>query len=52
MVPVLVGGGIRTPSEVRSVYESGADLVIVGNAAESNHGLLKEMIRERDRFNI
>ncbi len=50
-IPVIVGGGIRTTEGVRRVYESGADLVVVGNATESNRNLLREMIAERDRFN-
>lgn len=50
-IPVLVGGGIRTRSEVRGAYEAGADVVIVGNAAENDPNLLGEMIAERDRFN-
>ena len=51
-VPLIVGGGIRTAAEVGNVYESGADVVVVGNAAEENQYLLKEMIAVRDRFNI
>lgn len=51
-VPLLVGGGIRTPADVRQAYESGADAVIVGNATEKSRNLLRELIVERDRFNI
>lgn len=50
-LPVLVGGGIRTPSDVRNAYESGADVVIVGNATENDQDRLGELIVERDRFN-
>jgi phosphoglycerol geranylgeranyltransferase len=51
-VPLLIGGGIRTAAEVRSAYESGADVVIVGNALENSRIGLGELIVERDRFNI
>jgi len=50
-LPVLVGGGIRTPADVRNAYESGADLVVAGNATENNRNRLGELIIERDRFN-
>lgn len=50
-LPLMVGGGIRTPEDVRNAYESGADAVIVGNAAEESHYSLNEMIAQRDRFN-
>lgn len=50
--PLLVGGGIRTAAEVRSAYESGADVVIVGNALENSRIGLGELIAERNRFNI
>jgi len=51
-LPILVGGGIRTPEDVRNAYDSGADVVIVGNAAENNPNRLGELVAERDRFNI
>jgi len=36
-VPYIVGGGVRTPQELREVYRSGADIVQIGTAFE-NHG--------------
>jgi geranylgeranylglyceryl phosphate synthase family protein len=33
-VPVLVGGGIRTPEAARAAREAGADFVVVGTALE------------------
>lgn len=50
-IPVVVGGGMRTPEAVREAYTAGADIVVVGNAAEADPGLLKQMTLERDRFN-
>ncbi|HEY2805306.1 MAG TPA: phosphoglycerol geranylgeranyltransferase [Gemmatimonadales bacterium] len=34
-LPLFVGGGMRTPDEVRRAREAGADFVVVGNAIES-----------------
>lgn len=34
-LPLFVGGGMRTPEQVRRAREAGADFVVVGNAIES-----------------
>lgn len=41
-VPLIVGGGIRTASELKAVFTSGADIAVVGTAIENNAKLLKE----------
>jgi putative glycerol-1-phosphate prenyltransferase len=33
-LPLIVGGGIRTPEKVAEIYEAGADMVVVGNILE------------------
>lgn len=33
-LPLIVGGGIRTPEQLRLSYEAGADLVVIGTAFE------------------
>jgi putative glycerol-1-phosphate prenyltransferase len=35
-IPIIVGGGIKSASQVKEVVVSGADIVVVGNAAEKN----------------
>jgi len=50
-LPVIVGGGIRKPEDVRQAYEAGADLVVVGTVIEENPNHLKDLIYERDRIN-
>jgi len=35
-IPIIVGGGIRTPEDARAKVESGADFVVVGNIFEKN----------------
>ncbi len=42
-VPIVIGGGIRTPESAQVAAKAGADLIIVGNAIEKNPGLLAEM---------
>jgi putative glycerol-1-phosphate prenyltransferase len=46
-VPLIVGGGIRTPEKVAENYRAGADLVVVGNALETDPGLIREMAARR-----
>ena len=35
-IPLIVGGGIKTPQQMLSAFDSGADLVVVGNHIESH----------------
>jgi len=35
-VPLVIGGGIRTPIQAAKACQSGADLVVVGNAIEED----------------
>lgn len=46
-VPLLVGGGIRTPEKAAANYRAGADLVVVGNAVEKDPGLIRELAAAR-----
>lgn len=41
-IPLIVGGGIRTPEELLKVFDAGADIAVVGNAVEHNPELLIE----------
>jgi len=42
-IPLIVGGGIRTPEKARANIQAGADLIIIGNAIEENPNLIGEM---------
>ena len=35
-IPLIVGGGIKTPEMMQSAFDAGADLVVVGNHIESH----------------
>jgi putative glycerol-1-phosphate prenyltransferase len=39
-LPLIVGGGIKTPEEAYTVALAGADIIVVGNAFEQNPELL------------
>ena len=42
-VPLIVGGGIRTPEKVAANLRAGADLIVVGNIVEQDPGVIREM---------
>lgn len=53
-IPLVVGGGIKTPEKAQAIAAAGADLIIVGNAIEKNPSLIGEMadaIRSYSRVN-
>jgi putative glycerol-1-phosphate prenyltransferase len=40
-LPIIVGGGIRTPDAARQSLEAGADLIVIGSAIEKEPGLME-----------
>jgi putative glycerol-1-phosphate prenyltransferase len=40
--PLFVGGGLNTKEKIQTAFESGADLVVIGNGAGKNPNLIKE----------
>lgn len=44
-IPLLVGGGIRTPEKAVESAVAGADLLVIGNAFEKDPGLIREITR-------
>ena len=42
-VPLVVGGGIKTPEKAAANARAGADVIVVGNAIEKNPDLVVEM---------
>lgn len=49
-LPLIVGGGIRDKEHARKALEAGADVIIVGNAAEKNPELISELTRLTHSF--
>jgi len=50
-LPLIVGGGIRTPETALEVFGAGADMVVVGNALEENPALVKDFCEARNSLN-
>ncbi len=42
-IPLIVGGGIRSASQLQKVYDAGADLVVIGTAFENNLDFFDEL---------
>ena len=42
-LPVIVGGGIRTPDQAYLSAEAGATVIVVGNAIEEDSNLISEL---------
>lgn len=42
-IPLIVGGGIRTPEKAMENAKAGADIIVVGNALEKDSTLILEM---------
>ena len=49
--PLIIGGGIRTSEAAKEIYNAGADIIIVGNGAEENRNLIKEIAQMKTSFN-
>ena len=49
-VPLIVGGGIRTPEDVRRLYKAGADGVVVGTAVEDDYHVLPDLAAVKKEF--
>lgn len=43
-LPLIVGGGIRSPEKVRAVSDAGAQVIVVGNAIEKDINQFKELV--------
>jgi len=50
-VPLIVGGGIRSPELAVEQLKAGADIIVVGTGIERDPGLLTEMVRAVQYFN-
>lgn len=44
-IPLIVGGGIKSESQVTEAVNSGADIIVVGNAVENNPELLLRLVK-------
>ena len=49
-IPLIIGGGIRTPDDIRLLYRAGADGVVVGTAVEEDYQALYALASVKKEF--
>lgn len=47
-LPIIVGGGIKSPDDLKKIYQAGADIAVVGNSLEQNPELIDELIKVKE----
>lgn len=50
-LPIIVGGGLSNSQKVKSAFEAGADLVVLGNSIEKDPGFLSEVLDIKEAYN-
>ncbi len=50
-IPLIIGGGIRTPEKAQSILEAGADIIVIGNLFEENPELIYKFTETVALFN-
>ena len=51
-IPLIVGGGIRTPEKAKENIEAGADVIVVGNAFEKDPSLIMSIAQAIKNHNV
>lgn len=49
-LPVIAGGGVKTPEDIRALYQAGANGVVIGSAIEDDLRILKSLANIRLEF--
>ncbi|MFO7842502.1 MAG: geranylgeranylglyceryl/heptaprenylglyceryl phosphate synthase [Bacteroidales bacterium] len=44
-IPLIVGGGIRTPEDIQRIVSAGADIIVSGTAMEQNPDILGSLVK-------
>jgi phosphoglycerol geranylgeranyltransferase len=50
-IPMIVGGGILKPDQVRAIYKAGADIIVIGTALETDKNNLEILADAASRYN-
>jgi putative glycerol-1-phosphate prenyltransferase len=51
-IPLIVGGGVKTTEQLKQAFDAGADLVVVGNAFETNPEKIADFIGFTQNYNV
>ncbi len=50
-LPLIVGGGIKTVEAMEAAFDAGADLVVIGNAFESDLDKISQFVKAVETYN-
>ncbi|MGB4414084.1 MAG: geranylgeranylglyceryl/heptaprenylglyceryl phosphate synthase [Paludibacter sp.] len=50
-IPLIVGGGIKTEEDLKTAYDAGADLVVIGNVFESEPEKIEKFVQFTTNYN-
>jgi len=50
-IPLIVGGGIKTEENLKAAYDAGADIVVIGNAFESEPEKIERFVEFTKEYN-
>jgi len=50
-VPVIIGGGIKSPEKLKSIFDAGADIAVIGNVFEKEPDLILDFANVLQGFN-
>jgi|SRR6056297_1414725 len=51
-IPVIVGGGVRTAQQARTIWNAGANMLVVGNGIERNPGFIADLVKTRNELSL
>lgn len=51
-LPLIIGGGIKTPDAASNAYKAGADIIVIGNGAEDDRSIIGNIAKVRDAYGI
>lgn len=51
-IPMIVGGGIKTTKQLKTAFDAGADLVVVGNLFEKETERIGEFVQFVERYKL
>lgn len=50
-IPMIVGGGIQKPDQVKAIYDAGADVIVIGTALEIDEKNIEILSNAASRYN-
>ena len=50
-IPIIVGGGVSNKDQMNTLFENGANLIVIGTAAEKNPEILRELSSKVEEHN-